>query len=103
MSQHPYEPAHTAQAHHTERSAQWLEGSKAAQTSLIFGIVGLFVLGIVFGPLAILQAKKAERLNTPATAGKVLGWISTIWGVLSIVLLVLFFGAVVALMPVSGY
>ncbi|MHA7261588.1 hypothetical protein ACX80W_00145 [Arthrobacter sp. TMN-37] len=103
MSQHPYEPTHAPHPYDAGRAPRTVEGSKAAQASLIFGIVGLFVLGIVFGPLALLQARKAERLNTSATAGKVLGWISTIWGVLSLILLVVFFGAVAALMPLSGY
>jgi hypothetical protein len=63
----------------------------------------LFALGIVFGPLAILQARKAERLNTNATAGKVLGWISAIWGVLGLVLLIAFIGAAAFLIPLSQY
>ncbi len=101
MSHHPNEPAHAPQTYDAGRSPLGLEGTKAAQASLVFGIVGLFVLGIVFGPLAILQARKAERLNTQATAGKVLGWISTIWGILGLILLIVFFGAVAALMPLS--
>jgi hypothetical protein len=44
-------------------------------TATIFGVLGIFVLGIVFGPLAIVQASKAEALGVKATAGKVLGWI----------------------------
>jgi uncharacterized Tic20 family protein len=101
MSQYPAGPTPFGQTQQLNHFSE--EGSKAAQLSLIFGIVGLFVLGLLFGPLAILQAKKAERHNTPATAGKVLGWISTILSVVLIVLLVIFFGAVAALMPASGY
>lgn len=57
-----------------------------ALLSLIFGIVGFFVLGIVFGPLAIWQsneftrdfaADNTERGKDMALAGKVLGWIVT--------------------------
>ena len=61
-----------------------LEGEKAAQLSLILGLVGLFVAGFVLGPLAIWQARKAERLGVPATAGKVLGWVVTILYALAI-------------------
>ena len=62
-----------------------LEGEKAAQLSLILGIVGLFFAGLVLGPLAIWQAGKAEKLGVPATAGKVLGWISAILGLIGLV------------------
>jgi hypothetical protein len=61
-----------------------LEGEKAAQLSLILGLVGLFVAGFVLGPLAIWQATKAERLGVPATAGKILGWIVTVLYALAI-------------------
>ncbi|MDQ0029572.1 hypothetical protein [Arthrobacter bambusae] len=50
-------------------------GMNHRSTATIFGVVGIFVLGIVFGPLAIVQASKAEALGVKATAGKVLGWI----------------------------
>ncbi len=103
MSHHPHEPVHAPQTYASGRAPLGLEGAKAAQTSLVFGIVGLFALGIVFGPLAILQARKAERLNTNATAGKVLGWISAIWGVLGLVLLIAFIGAAAFLIPLSQY
>lgn len=58
------------------------DAGKARTTSLVLGIIGLFFLGIVLGPLAIMQANKAERLGERATAGKVLGWIATIFGIL---------------------
>lgn len=67
------------------QSPQQVEAEKASQMSLLFGILGFFILGIVFGPLALIQAKKAERLGKAATVGKVLGWITTIWGVLWLV------------------
>lgn len=66
-----------------------LRGEKHAQTSLILGIVGLFVLGIVLGPLALVQAKKAEEMHVAATAGKVLGWVDTICGALGIIVFIL--------------
>ncbi|HYH77440.1 MAG TPA: hypothetical protein VD841_08095 [Arthrobacter sp.] len=48
---------------------------------MIYGVIGFFFLGIVFGPLAISNANKAEALHHSATLGKVLGWIDTIVGV----------------------
>ncbi len=80
-------------------SARSIEGERAAQLSLIFGIVGFFVAGLILGPLAIWQAKKAESFGVPATAGKVLGWILTaIWGLTALlaILLVVFLFAGVA-------
>ncbi|MHA7178642.1 hypothetical protein ACX80J_00855 [Arthrobacter sp. MDB2-24] len=67
------------------------EASKAKTTSLVLGIVGLFILGIILGPLAIMQANKAERLGERATAGKVLGYICTIFGVIALIFTVLRF------------
>lgn len=67
------------------KSPQQVEADKAAQLSMILGIIGLFTVGIILGPIAIVQAKKAERLGAAATVGKVTGWISTIFGIISII------------------
>ncbi|WP_035780395.1 hypothetical protein [Arthrobacter sp. H14] len=80
------------QSFQQEQSRQYMEGSKHAQTSLVFGIIGLFFLGIVFGPLAIVQAKKAEALNVPSSAGKILGWIDVVFGILSIIIFMVLIG-----------
>jgi uncharacterized Tic20 family protein len=58
------------------------EGQSAATLSLIFGIVGIVFFGIIFGPLAIWQASKAEKLGVPATAGKIMGWIAVAFAVI---------------------
>ncbi len=39
---------------------------------------GIFILGFIFGPLAILNAGRAEAHGVPATFGKVAGWIVTV-------------------------
>lgn len=70
------------------KSPQQVEADKASQMSLIFGILSVVLLGIVFGPLAIWQASKAERLGAAATAGKVLGWVGTVLGALGLLWLV---------------
>jgi|SRR5690348_17228139 hypothetical protein len=71
-------------------SLEFFHGSKFKEKSVIFGVIGLFVLGIVFGPLAISNAKKAEALHHSATLGKVLGWIDTITGAIGILFFLLF-------------
>lgn len=83
MTQHPSEKTYPV-----NHPGQPGEGEKAGRVSLILGIVGLFVLGIVLGPLAIMQSRKAERLGHKATAGMVLGWIATIGGVIWLVYLI---------------
>ncbi|GER23951.1 hypothetical protein NCCP1664_24460 [Zafaria cholistanensis] len=65
-----------------------MRGQQLAQTSMILGILSLFVVGVILGPIAIVKARQAERLNTPATVGKVTGWIGTILGVAGIVIFV---------------
>jgi len=67
-------------------SLEHFQGSKFKEKSIIFGVIGLVFLGIVFGPLAISNARKAEALHHSATLGKVLGWFATISSVLGIVL-----------------
>ncbi|QDY66345.1 DUF4190 domain-containing protein [Glutamicibacter halophytocola] len=57
------------------------EGSQLAQTSMILGILSIFILNVILGPIAIVKANRAEReFNTAATVGKVTGWIGTIIG-----------------------
>lgn len=75
-------------------SAAFMQGAKYKEKSLIFGILGFFFLGIVFGPLAIINANKAEALNHPATVGKILGWVDVIASAIWIIVVVFFFIAV---------
>ncbi|MCU1574922.1 MAG: hypothetical protein JWO93_3004 [Micrococcaceae bacterium] len=81
----------TYQTHHEAQGAGVVspEASKAKTISLVLGIIGLFLLGIVLGPIAIMQANKAERLGERATAGKVLGWICTIFGIIGVIFTVI--------------
>lgn len=66
----------------------YMQGMSHRSTSTIFGVIGLFILGIVFGPLALVQANKAEALGVKATAGKVLGWIALGFSILWLVFIV---------------
>ena len=70
-------------------SLEFFQGSKFKEKSVIFGVIGFFFLGIVFGPLAISNANKAEALHHSATLGKVLGWIDTIASIFWILMFVL--------------
>lgn len=92
--QQPYQQGHQ-QPYGLDHRA--LEGEKAAQLSLILGLVGLFFAGMIMGPLAIWQAGKAEKLGVRATPGKVLGWVSTILWLLGAV-----FGIVVLVFLFAG-
>jgi len=62
-----------------------VEGNQHATHSLIFGILSLFIAGIVFGPLAVWKASKAEKLGVASTPGKVLGWIGIAFAILWLV------------------
>ena len=78
------------------------QGQQMAQTSMILGIISLFALGIILGPLAISKANKAEReFNTPATVGKVTGWIGTILALVTIIGIVLYAILVIGLVASS--
>lgn len=81
-SQQPYQPNYPNVQQNN--SVEHFHGSKYKERSVIFGVIGLFFLGIVFGPLAISNASKAEALHHSATLGRVLGWIDTICGFLCI-------------------
>lgn len=53
----------------------FMEGMRHARLATVFGLLSIFSLGILFGPLAIAQAKKAQAFGVPASEGKVLGWV----------------------------
>lgn len=83
-------------------SAAFMQGTKYKEKALIFGILGFFFLGIVFGPLAIINARKAEAMNHSATIGKVLGWVDLVVSAIWIVIVVIFIVAAVSSKS-SGY
>ena len=51
---------------------------RAAQLGLAFGVLGLItgLLWFVFGPLALMKAKEAERSGGVGTGARVLGWVA---------------------------
>ena len=86
----------------TQNSPEHMRGQQLAQTSMILGILSLFIAGVILGPIAIVKAKQAERLNTAATVGKVTGWIGTILGVLALIFFVVMIG-IVAMAPSGSF
>ncbi len=103
MSQNPYEPQNVQpggqivngqQMMFTQNSVEHLQGQQHAQTSMILGILSLFVVGIILGPIAISKANKAEKLHVAATVGKVTGWIGTIFGIIGIVWIIILLAGV---------
>ncbi len=66
---------------------QRLQAAKFRKTSIIMGVIGLFILGIPLGIAAFVYARKAEAHGAKATAGLVLG-VEDI--VLAIIILVVF-------------
>lgn len=96
-----YDPSAYPAMHAMGYSPEYAAGKKLQETSLIFGILGLFLLGFVFGPLAIINANKAERLGFPSNTGKVLGWIACAMSALG-VLFVIGLYVFAALMTASG-
>lgn len=60
------------------------EGRKYRRNSIIIGVIGLFLFGVAMGVVAIMMARKAEVAGTKATAGKVLGVLDIIGGILVI-------------------
>jgi len=61
-------------------------GSTYATLSIVAAAIGIFVLGIILGPVSIFLATKAEKLGTRATVGKIMGWVVT--GLSAVVVLV---------------
>ena len=71
-------------------------GESSATTSLVCGIIGLFILWIVFSIIAIVQGNKAKKLGFTggtATAGTILGWIGIVLGIIGTVYGVIIFMA----------
>lgn len=67
----------------TETSARTqdrLLGLQHRKTSIVLGVISLFILGIPLGAFAFINARKAEAHGVKATAGKVLGIIGFIAG-----------------------
>lgn len=62
-------------------------GRSHRSSAFVLGIIGLFVFGIILGPLAISAANKAENHGVPAPGGKALGVIDTVFGIVWLVVI----------------
>lgn len=51
-------------------SLEFFHGSKFKEKSVIFGVIGFFFLGIVFGPLAIPMLRRRKRCTTRQRWGR---------------------------------
>lgn len=49
------------------------EGERLAREAWEYGLVGIFTLGLLFGPWAIYKAYKATRLRVSAIVGFIMG------------------------------
>lgn len=95
-SEQPFAATSTRRSAATNYAGSDYEGKRAAQLSIAYGVIGMFLFWFVFGPLAISNANKAERMGEPAAGGRLLGWVAIILGVLSILAIVgwvMFFAA----------
>lgn len=109
MSSSPYEPdAFQDQDLQPVTRGQlgwFMEGMRHARLATVFGLLSIFSLGILFGPLAIVQAKKAEAFGVPASEGKVLGWVGIGLFILWVVFAIMYVALIVTLignLPDSG-
>ncbi|GAB3849449.1 hypothetical protein [Nesterenkonia populi] len=67
-------------------------GQQNATLSLVFGILGILLLPIVFGPLAVWQASVARRAGNVSgvqTAGRVTGWIGVAFAAIAVLFVLL--------------
>lgn len=58
------------------------QGLKHRRNALVCGIIGLFLFGVPLGVVAFLQSRQAEKHGVRSTAGKVLGVIDVVLGVI---------------------
>jgi hypothetical protein len=72
-----------------------LEGAAFRSRATMFAVIGIFFFGVIFGPLTIRNAGKAEALGVRAPFGRICGWIVLVLNGLNICLFLL--GAVLSL------
>lgn len=90
---------------YVEKAPSVLEGEKLAKTSTILGIVSIYFVGLILGPMAIVKAAKAEKLGVDSTVGKVTGWLGIIIAAVTIIFSILYIfvlGAVFAAASEAG-
>lgn len=80
-----------------QKTPEQLAGEKAAQTSMVLGIIGLvcnFIVSwwsfglpsLILGVIGIFKANEAERYGAAASAGRIMNWIGVAIGGMFLVL-----------------
>ena len=91
------------------KTPEQLAGEKAAQTSLVLGIIGLvcnFIVSwwsfglpsLILGVIGIFKANEAERYGAAASAGRIMSWINAVIGGLYL----LFLGGGLLMLVIAG-
>jgi hypothetical protein len=60
------------------------QGQKYRRTSIIIGVIGLFLFGLAAGVVAFIMARRSEAAGVKATAGKALGVLDIVGGIIAI-------------------
>ena len=60
------------------------QGQKYRRSSIIMGVIGLFLFGVPAGIMAFIWARRAESEGVTATAGRVLAVLDIIAGIIVI-------------------
>lgn len=92
-----------------QKTPEQLAGEKAAQTSLVLGIIGLvcnFIVSwwsfglpsLILGVIGIFKANEAERYGAAASAGRIMSWINVVIGGLYL----LFLGGGLLMLVIAG-
>lgn len=92
-----------------QKTPEQLAGEKAAQTSLVLGIIGLvcnFIVSwwsfglpsLILGVIGIFKANEAERYGAAASAGRIMSWINAVIGGLYL----LFLGGGLLMLVIPG-
>jgi len=71
----------------TETEIQRRLGQSYKKTSIILGVIGMFILGIPLGIAAFIFARKAETQGVKATAGIVLAVLDIVLAIVVMVVL----------------
>lgn len=62
----------------TTKESRIQEAEALARESWEYGVVGIFTIGVIFGPWAIIKAIRATRLGAGAAAGFITGAVAII-------------------------
>ncbi len=67
-----------------EETLRLERGWRAARQAVILGSLGIVLVGVVLGPVALVRAAQAEALGVRSRAGEILGWVALYAGLLQL-------------------